>query len=216
LAPDDSAHFSDNLALLHATVPSTMAALQKPWTIPQFLDWEERQAARYEFDGAGPVAMTGGTAARDAIKMNLSAALVGRLRGTACRAHGADLKIEAGGGIRYPDAFVTCSPIDRRATTAREPVVIFEVLSSNTATVDRIVKNREYRSIPSVRRYVMLEQDRIAATAFERQGDHWISHILVDDAIVAMPEIGCAIPLAELYDGIDFTKTAAEEDAAEG
>jgi len=31
-----------------------------------------------------------------------------------------------------------------------------------------------------------------------------------------MPEIGCAIPLAELYDGIDFTKTAAEEDAAEG
>ena len=35
-------------------------ALRNPMTLPEFLAWEERQPLRYEFDGGGPVAMTGG------------------------------------------------------------------------------------------------------------------------------------------------------------
>ena len=34
-------------------------ALRKPITLAEFLAWEERQPLRYEFDGVGPVAMTG-------------------------------------------------------------------------------------------------------------------------------------------------------------
>ena len=37
-------------------------ALRKPMTLAEFLEWEERQPLRYEFDGVGPVAMTGGNA----------------------------------------------------------------------------------------------------------------------------------------------------------
>ena len=191
-------------------------ALRRPWTIQQFLAWEERQALRYEFDGIQPVAMTGGTIAHDRIKINLSAALVVRLRGTPCRPHGSDVKVEAGSSIRYPDAFVSCSPTDPRATIARDPVVIFEVLSASTAIVDRIVKNQEYCAIASVQRYVMLEQERVAATVFERQGNDWIGHVLTDDAVLAMPEIGCEIPLAELYDGIDLTIAPDPEEPAGG
>jgi Uma2 family endonuclease len=187
-------------------------ARQKSWTIPQFLDWEERQPLRYEFDGAQPVAMTGETVAHNVIKTNLLTALVPRLRGKRCRAYGDGLKIEAAGSVRYPDAFVTCSPIDPRATIGKDPVVIFEVLSRSTTGVDRIVKNREYQSIPSVMRYVMLEQDRVAATIFERRGDDWVGHVLTDGAVLAMPEIGIAIPLPELYEGIDLTVTGSGDE----
>jgi len=45
-----------------------------------------------------------------------------------------------------------------------DPVVIFEVLSASTAGDDRTIKLAEYKSLPSVRRYVMLEQDRVFAT----------------------------------------------------
>ncbi len=38
-------------------------ALHKPWTLLAFLAWEERQEARWEFDGAQPCAMVGGTEA---------------------------------------------------------------------------------------------------------------------------------------------------------
>jgi hypothetical protein len=40
-------------------------ALRKPITLAEFLAWEERQPARYEFDGFEPVAMTGGTVMRN-------------------------------------------------------------------------------------------------------------------------------------------------------
>src|ERR1700760_580362 len=36
------------------------AALRKPMTLQEFLDWEERQELRYEFDGSQPEARTGG------------------------------------------------------------------------------------------------------------------------------------------------------------
>ena len=186
-------------------------ALRTPWTTERFLEWEERQELRYEFDGFQPEAMTGGTAAHERIKMNLSAALVTRLRGKACQPFGSDLKVQTDHSIRYPDAFVVCTPVPPKSTVVTDPVVIFEVLSPGTALKDRIIKNREYRSVASVQRYVMLEQDSMAATVFERSGDDWVGHLLTGDAILRMPEIGLEVPLTELYEGIEFPEEAAEQ-----
>ena len=127
-------------------------ALREPWTLERFLAWEERQELRHEFDGFQPEAMTGGTAAHETVKMNLAAALVTRLRGKPCRPFGSDLKVRIGDKVRYPDAFVVCTPVAAKDTMVPDPVVIFEVLSTSTALKDRIVKNREYQSLPSVRR----------------------------------------------------------------
>ena len=87
---------------------------------------------------------------------------------------------------------------------ARDPVVIFEVLSDRTARVDFHDKNREYAATPSVQRYVILSQDQVLATMFERVDDVWVGHNLDRDAIIRMPEIGIEVPLVEFYDGIDF------------
>jgi Uma2 family endonuclease len=179
-------------------------ALRRPMTLAEFLAWEERQELCFEFDGFAPRAMVGGTAAHSAVQINLITALAGRLRERPCRVFGSHLKIEVAGSIRYPDAFVVCTPVPRDAKVVRDPVVIFEVLSESTGDTDRIVKNREYRDTPSVRRYVMLEQDRIGATVFARDGDDWTGHVLADGDVLAMPEIGIEIPLAELYADLDF------------
>lgn len=188
------------------------SALRQPMTTEQFLAWEEGQELRYEFDGFAPVAMTGGTFEHDAIQVNLIRALANRLAGTPCRTHGNSLKVEVMGSIRYPDAFVTCGPIPRGSTLLRDPVVIFEVLSKGTARTDRMVKNREYASTASVRRYVMLEQGTIGATMFERAGADWLGRILAADAMIRMPEIGIEIPLAELYEGLDLSDVPLDED----
>jgi Uma2 family endonuclease len=187
-------------------------ALHQNWTLAEFLDWEERQEFRWEFDGFQPVAMSGGTVAHADIQANLAASLRNRLRGKPCKFFGSDLKIEVAGRIRYPDGFVVCSPVSNTHTIIGDPVVIFEILSPSTSSTDRILKNREYAATPSVQRYVILEQDRIAATVFTRVADDWVGHVLLEDAILAMPEIGLEIPLAELYEGLVFDKS---EDAAE-
>jgi Uma2 family endonuclease len=92
-----------------------------------------------------------------------------------------------------------------------DPVVVFEVLSPGIASIDHFVKNQEYRDTPSIQRYVILEQDFVGATVFARVGDDWVGHVVGADAVLTMPEISIDIPLAELYDGLEFD--AAEQRA---
>jgi Uma2 family endonuclease len=96
-----------------------IAAKQKPMTLAEFLEWEQRQELRYEFDGFQPIAMTGGTFAHAAIQCNLAISVGGRLRGKRCVFIGNDLKIDVVGRIRYPDGFVVCTPVSTQAKIAR-------------------------------------------------------------------------------------------------
>ena len=185
-----------------------MSASAKPMTVEAFLDWEERQPTRYEWDGMQPTAMVGGSLNHSAIKINLLVALAIRLRGKSCRPFDSDAKVIVDGHVRYPDASITCTP-QADETYARQgvvehPVVVFEVLSTGASSRDRTDKNLEYRATPSIHRYVMLEQDRVAATVFSRSGDAWTGELLFGpDAILSLPEAEiAAIPLAEGYEGI--------------
>jgi hypothetical protein len=94
-----------------------------------------------------------------------------------------------------------------------DPVIIFEVLSLGAAANDRIVRAREYQAMPSVQRYVMLEQDPIGATAYARSGGAWTVEILIEDSILALPEIGVTLPLVELYEGLVFEAEREGEEA---
>jgi Uma2 family endonuclease len=180
--------------------------------LEQFLAWEEQQELRWEFDGFEPVGMTGGTSEHSAIQRNLIFSLTSRLRGKPCQPYTSDLKVFVAGSIRYPDAFVVCSPVPRGTLVVTDPVVVFEVLSPSTASTDIGVKNEEYRDTPSIQRYVMLAQDRQFATVFARVGDDWVGHIVSGAAILDMPEIGIEIPLTELYEGVSFEPSASAND----
>jgi Uma2 family endonuclease len=187
--------------------------LESAWTLERFLAWEEHQEPRYEFDGLQPVAMTGGTAAHSAIQANLMRALGNRLDGKPCRPHGSELKIQVAGRVRYPDAFVVCTPVAPRATVVNDPVVVFEILGESTSHNDLVVKNAEYRATPSIQRYVVLQQSHAGATVFARRGADWLADpVAGDTAVLAMPEIGVDIPLSELYAGIEMA--APEHDEA--
>jgi len=187
-------------------------ALRKPMTREELLAWEAQQPLRYEFDGFQPIAMAGGTVAHAGIQRNLAIAIGGRLRGKSCRVYGIDLKIDTTKTIRYPDGFVVCSPTVRGATRIPDPVVIFEVLSDSSARTDLITKNQEYAGVPTVRRYIVLAQDEMSGTMFERVGTDWVGHLLRADSILRMPEIDIELPLAELYEGVDL---AAPESVTE-
>ncbi len=176
-------------------------------SMAEFLEWEERQETKYEFDGFEPVAMVGVTRAHSVIQRNILLALGIRLRGKQCEPHGSELKIEVAGRIRYPDAFVVCTPGPGTDKVITDPVVIFEILSDESFRRDRITKNEEYRLTPSVQRYVMLEQDEQAATVFAREGDRWVGTLLKGEAILSMPEIGIEVPLAEFYEGLEFAES---------
>ena len=180
-------------------------------TQDQFFVWAERQAARYEFDGSAPVAMTGGTLDHSRITGNILAMLHGLLRGTGCTPFGPDAGVRTvGHAVRYPDVVVTCSRTDGRAHTIEAPVVVFEVLSPGSDRLDRIDKLREYQSVASIRRYLIVEQDSMAMTAYTRQPDNaWQAAVLTENDSLELPELGLTVPVAACYDGVEFGRSEA-------
>jgi Uma2 family endonuclease len=186
-------------------------AHRRPMTVAEFLAWEERQELRWEFDGFEPVAMTGGTYAHETIGGNIRFAVRSRLGSGPCRVQGPTLKIEVAGRIRYPDAFVVCSPVPPRDTVVRDPVVVFEVLSESTSRIDRIEKLREYGATASILRYVILEQDAIAAMVFVRKGADLVAETLTADDTLRMPEIDVEVPMADFYTGLDLDEEPAAQ-----
>jgi Uma2 family endonuclease len=188
------------------------AVLQKPMTLEDFLAWEECQELRWEFDGVGPVAMNGGTVSHEIIGDNIRFGLRSRLSGSQCRVFGPTLKIEVAGRIRYPDAFVACTPVLAKQTVIKDPVVVFEVLSDSTSLTDRITKLREYAATPSIQRYVILEQDAIAAMVLVRKGAEFIAETLTAEDTLIMPEIDVAIPMAEFYVGVEVVPLEQEDE----
>ena len=179
-------------------------------TLDQFLAWEDRQDLRHEFDGDRIVAMTGGTGAHSSIQAGLLCTLGNHLRGKSFRPHGAKLKIKMAASVRYPDAFVICTPVAPTSTFVTDPVVIFEILSKSTGNDDLGAKRAEYEATPSVQRYVVLQQSHRAAQVFYRNGDRWeVEFHLGDTATLAMPEIGIVVPLTEIYEGITLESDLA-------
>jgi Uma2 family endonuclease len=177
--------------------------LPERMTADEYLAWEARQETKHEFDGIRPVAITGGTWAHSRVQGNLITALNTRLRGGPCQPCGPDMRLPTGSGrYRYPDAMVTCRPIDRDASEVPDPVVVFEVLAEGTERIDKRVKLVEYRSIPSLLRYVMVEQDEPYLTVVARTGHGWSLDVLRGGATLAMPEIGIVLAVDELYAGL--------------
>ena len=63
---------------------------------------------------------------------------------------------------------ICAGPLDQTTRTLTDALAVFEVLSDDTATTDRVVKLIDYAAVPSLRSYVLLEQTAIAATLFQR------------------------------------------------
>ena len=183
-------------------------ALRKPvMTREQFFEWVQTQEGRYEFDGFQPVAMQGGSNNHSQTAQNIYFALRTRLKGSSCKPLGPDAGVATvGNAVRYPDALVTCSKIPGADYLVPGVVVVFEILSPTSGRNDRIVKLREYRAVPSIRRYVILEYLGIGLTVFERADadGHWTATALTGEDVLHMPEIGIEVPVAEFYEGVDL------------
>lgn len=177
--------------------------LDRLWTTETFLAWEDRQEGKHEFDGVRVVPMTGGSVAHQKIVFNLCVVLTRLLTGSPYFAlH--EMRVRIGDRVRYPDVVVCPASIPQTQRTLTDAVVVFEVLSDDTAATDRIDKLRDYAAIPSLRYYVMLEQTSRGAIICQRaEGETWITSALTQGAI-ALIEPDLVLPLDDIYQGLVF------------
>ncbi len=173
----------------------------------EFLTRAETQRVRYEFDGLDAVAITGGTRDHSRICQNVYVALRSGLKGSACVPLGPGAGVATvGDAVRYPDALVTCTKGPGTDRLVPGVVVVFEVLSPSSGRIDRIEKLLEYRIVPTIRRYVILEHASAAMTVYACANgeDPWTATAMTGSDVLSRPEIGIAVPVAAFYEGTDL------------
>lgn len=109
----------------------------------------------------------------------------------------------------YPDVVLTCHPFDLRGNNLiiRQPRLLIEVLSESTAHKDRGDKWRDYRKMPSLWYYMLVDQYTTTIELFSRieETAEWINSIYESaDDVIVLPRLDCELSVGAIYDGIEL------------
>jgi Uma2 family endonuclease len=108
---------------------------------------------------------------------------------------------------------VTCSELDFATPRVDDPVIIVEVLSPWSEKDDTGRKFVLYLKIPSLRHYLVIDQERRTVVHHERRDDlggAFLTTIVPPDPLRLDPP-GIEISLAALYDGVPFADAGQPE-----
>ena len=176
----------------------------------EYLALEEHSPLRHQFYQGEIFAMAGGSFNHSAIAGNLYLALGERLRGGPCRPMNSDMRIHTPSGLdTYPDLSLFCGQpeLTDQQRTLLNPVLIVEVLSPSTRNYDRGDKFFHYRSIPTLRDYLLVDAASISVEHFRRSsdGEEWVLHHYQRlEERLPLPALESELPLAEIYAAIQF------------
>jgi Uma2 family endonuclease len=173
----------------------------EPWTVEEFLAWEREQEERYEYVGGVIRMMVGGALDHNTIAGNVFSGVRTQLRDGPCRVFMEAVKVVADAATMYPDVVVTCAPGSGQSDVVPEPEIVVEVLSRSTQGFDRGPKLDAYQQILSLKQYVLIAQDEIRVSVYERDDGSWRYRILQDlDARLGFAVGGANVTLAEIYE----------------
>ncbi|MCC7492678.1 MAG: Uma2 family endonuclease [Fimbriimonadaceae bacterium] len=193
------------------------AADHRP-TPAEYLAAERAAERKSEYWDGQIVAMAGATRAHSQIAMNLGWRLSAQLEGRRCEAYPSDLRVaaESRRSYYYPDVTVVCGESrfsDEQRDTLLNPSVVCEVLSPSTESSDRGRKWGDYQLLPTLQHYVLVAQDEPRVEVYTRQGEQWLYRAWTDlSAVAELPAIGCRLPLAQVYDRVEFAAPAEPEE----
>ncbi|MCI0377015.1 MAG: Uma2 family endonuclease [Gemmataceae bacterium] len=185
-------------------------------SVEDYLAGELASPIKHEYLGGVVYAMAGARNVHNLIASNTLVALGVRLRGKRCRPYNSDTKIRVRlpNQIRfyYPEVSVICRPNPPGDTFQDEPAALFEVLSRRTRRIDEGEKKDAYLTIPSLSLYVLIEPDTPAVVAYRRTEQGFVREVYQGiDAVLPLSEIEIELPLAEVYDGVEFVPEPEEE-----
>jgi Uma2 family endonuclease len=187
-------------------------------SVEDYLSGELISRVKHEYLGGVVYAMAGARNVHNIIGGNIFASLHGRLRGKPCRPFNSDTKIRirlpSQTRFYYPDTSVICRPNPQDDSFQDEPAVLFEVMSRQTRRTDEGEKKDAYLTIPSLSVYALVEQETAAVIVYRRTEQGFVREVYEGtDAVIPLAEIDTTLPLAEIYDGVQFTPEPAEDDA---
>jgi Uma2 family endonuclease len=186
-------------------------------SVEDYLAGELSSPVKHEYLGGVVYAMAGARNAHNLIATNTLGTLHARLRGRRCRPFNSDTKIRVSlpAQVRfyYPDLSVICRPNPQSDSFQDEPAVLVEVLSRRTRRIDEGEKKDAYLTIASLGVYVLVEQEISAVVVFRRTEGGFVREVYQGlDAVVPLGEIETDLPLADIYEAVEFTPEVEDDE----
>ncbi len=157
-----------------------MTAIQKPYlSEKKYLEEERKASFKSEYYKGEVFAMSGASKEHNKIAGAIIGHLFSHLKDRYCSVMPSDTRVHNPSNTlyTYPDVVVTCEEekyLDDEFDTLLNPTIIIEVLSKSTQDYDRGTKFMLYRSIPSLKNYVLISSLEYSIEIYTRDGDHWI------------------------------------------
>ena len=185
---------------------------KRKYTLEEYFDLELSTNERFEYFDGEIFSMSGVSEQHDEIEGNTYHTLRLALEGRECRVFLADMRIKVPSlpPYRYADVSVTCEkPVFEKmggVDVVTNPTLIIEVLSDSTEAYDRGDKFTHYKSIPSLKEYLLIAQHRPHITQYVKQNDGSWSYGEVNElsARIQLASIDCVLELSEIYRDVTF------------
>jgi Uma2 family endonuclease len=168
----------------------------------EFRLWAECQKRRYERIAGEPVAMSPERIEHVRVKNRIWAALDHAVHAAnlPCEALGDGVTIEINEDTDYePDAVVNCGPpAPGDAVAATNPVIVVEVLSPSTESVDLADKLADYFKVATIQHCLIVRARRRGVIHHKRSGSEILSRVINIGGIVLDPP-AITIDVADIY-----------------
>ena len=177
-------------------------------TEKEYLEGEKLSETKHEYIDGYIYAMAGASRRHSSITINITATLRNAARQTPCVVYSSDVKVRTASSrsYYYPDVVVGCDHDDTDDYYLEKPCLIVEVLSKSTEKRDRSEKLLSYMNVPSLKVYMLVEQDKPEVELFYRKenNDWWVESYKGLDAVLKLPCPETELTLADIYEEISF------------
>lgn len=183
-------------------------------TVPEYLAWERAQESRNEYVDGKVIELVGAKRNHNRITVNLVVFLGTHLNETESPSEpfseAMRVRITGRDRYRYPDVVVSDGESqleDDEHDTLTNPSVVFEVLSPSSEASDRGDKFEDYRAIPTLNEYIIVDQDRIHVERWARtEANHWalLEELNSSDDELTIESVSVKVPLSKIYHRVNF------------
>jgi Uma2 family endonuclease len=100
--------------------------------------------------------------------------------------------------------------LDSQQQIVEEPLVVIEITSPSTVAIDHREKLRAYRTLPSLKEYLIVSQDQALVEIYRRRGDiGWDIITYEPGDIVEITSLELKISMIDIYfeSGIEMPST---------
>jgi Uma2 family endonuclease len=176
------------------------------YTYADYVALELESRTKHEFLDGEIYAMAGGSEEHSALAAEALRALGNAVGERPCRVHTSDLRVyvEAVGLATFPDGAVICGSLEQHGpspqATALNPMVLLEVTSDSSEEYDNGEKLEYYRTIPSLRDYVIISHRERRVTVHQRSPDgEWGTRVAIAGGRVTVQSLGLELIVDQIY-----------------